>query len=117
MKEKIGELFKKVYVRTKDDLPKEEGYYFISTGERYDRNFDIYHFTKVNAKQNHLDWLHHVVWYLVPTEVAEATEEMYPKEFVKWIFDENNEMIFDTIYFENLDINDVFKYWKQNIRK
>ena len=52
-----------------DNLPKEDGYYFISTGDKYDRNYDVFHFTKVNAKQKKLDWLEHVVFWLKPVEI------------------------------------------------
>ena len=57
-------------------------------------------------------------------KVAEATKEMYPKEFVEW-----NDNLKDTgTIFHNLDglyslgdcdltLDELFEYWKQNIRK
>ena len=68
-------------------------------------------------------------------EVAEATKEMYPKEFVEWIIrqvdlcritrckegyqfvnldEEDDSQLFKRII---SDINELFEYWKQNIRK
>ena len=57
-------------------------------------------------------------------KVAETTKEMYPKEFLRWcIYDEelfygelNEELITDNYGgFKSLD--ELFEYWKQNIRK
>jgi hypothetical protein len=37
-----------VYLEGKEEnLPKKDGYYFISTGDKYDRNYDVFHYTKV----------------------------------------------------------------------
>jgi len=58
-------------------------------------------------------------------EVAEATKEMYPKEYITWLFKEvvwtdctgfepiTQIEIDDMIY----TIEEAFEYWKQNIRK
>ena len=67
-------VYVKKYIKTVDDLPKEDGYYFVSHGDKYDINLDVFHFTKVNAKQNHLDWLDHVVFYLLPVELPDEKE-------------------------------------------
>jgi hypothetical protein len=59
--------------------------------------------------------------------VAEATKEMYPKEFILWKdanadYDEEDELYFTTTD-EMMGIGTwltfeaVFEYWKQNIRK
>ena len=60
-------------------------------------------------------------------KVAEATKEMYPKEFILWKdenadYDEEDELYFTTTD-EMMGIGTwltfeiVFEYWKQNIRK
>lgn len=64
-----------------ENLPKEDGYYFISMGDRYDINNDIFHFTKINAKQNHLDWLEHVVFWLKPVELPNERNIMKKIDF------------------------------------
>jgi hypothetical protein len=114
-----GEIYEKVYIKTEADLPKNEGYYFISTGEKYDRNFDVYHFTKVNARQNHLDWLEHVVWYLRPVE---QKPDCYPKEFVEWMGAECPYEYHEShkIWMHEMDkrmtTDEIFNYWKNNIK-
>ena len=38
-------------------------------------------------------------------------ENYYEKEFVEWIWDENNSLIVDTIYSENLSLDELYQYW------
>jgi len=72
-------IYMPVYIDGKEEnLPKEEGYYFISTGDKYDINYDVFHFTKVNARQNKLDWMEHVVFWLKPIKIEAVIEERMP---------------------------------------
>ena len=57
------------------------------------------------------------------TSLAEATKEMYPKEFTHWItirairggtgFDGERFLFNQQLH----TLNEIFEYWKQNIRK
>ena len=65
-----------IYIDGKEEnLPGDDGYYFISTGDKYDRNYDVFHFTKVNARQNKLDWMEHVIFWLKPAHIATVIEK------------------------------------------
>lgn len=57
-------------------------------------------------------------------KLAEATKGMYPKEFVKWcIYDEElfygnlSEELITNNYGGFKSLDELFEYWKQNIRK
>jgi hypothetical protein len=121
----MKEYFEKVYIKNEDDLPKEDGYYFVSTGDKYDRSYDVFRFTKVNAKQNHLEWLEYIKFYLRPIE-----HDCYPKEFVEWCLLDvgkeyksyNSDKLHyytmpktEEIWFESLD--ELYTYWKKEVRK
>jgi len=75
------ELYKKVFIKSEDDLPKEKGYYFVkkkapdkrSHGFReYDVPIDI-RWSNINFAQGKQDWLSNIDWYLQPIEIP--TEE------------------------------------------
>jgi hypothetical protein len=60
----------------------------------------------------------------IALRVAEATKGMYPKEFVKWcIYDEElfygnlSEELITNNYGGFKSLDELFEYWKQNIRK
>jgi len=107
------EYFKKVYIKTIDDFPKEKGDYFccrsgFMTVQRLD--------SSLPAKS----YQREIKWYLLPIE---QKPDCYPKEFVEWIlgnvhFDSTymGYMAFDVLKVFN-SIDELFIYWQTNIKE
>ena len=67
-------LFIKKYIKTEDDLPKEEGYYFVhikSTSGLWDGN-DIFEAVDMNDPDTIEYWLNSFDWYLQPVTLEES---------------------------------------------
>jgi hypothetical protein len=71
----MKEYFEKVYIKTVDDLPKEEDEYFVMTKEN---GFNIFNWYGANFSAN---WMKEVKWYLRPLKM----EGFYEKEFIMWL--------------------------------
>lgn len=64
------EIYKKVYIRSEEDLPKEEKEYFVGLKGNYDRTIDVYCYYSDNdiaIKQ----WMDNIDWYLQPIEITD----------------------------------------------
>ncbi len=69
------EYFKKVYIKSKDDLPKEKGGYDTELGYIYFNPNNL----KIEGKGNRIDnvewWVDNINWYLLPVSLPEVTDE------------------------------------------
>jgi len=75
---KDGQLFRVKVIKTVDDLPKEDGEYFIN---QYGGGASYYYFNSSHdAFDNKEFWLKHIDWYLRPIELDIPNEE----EIEKW---------------------------------
>jgi hypothetical protein len=63
------ELYKKVWIKSEADLPKEEGEYFCGEGS----GLHYKHFSTTNFNNEEF-WLKHIDWYLQPIEQIEQPE-------------------------------------------
>lgn len=72
---KKDELFKKIYIRSEEDLPKTEGLKLQVMFKRPSANFCSQYYWKHN---NNL-WLEDIDWYLLPIEEP-ITESVVPSE-------------------------------------
>ncbi len=72
------ELFKKVYIRSEDDLPKEQVRYFVYTKEYQERPNVFYWFP--NNIECRSRWLNQVDWYLQPISEEEYLASKLPSE-------------------------------------
>jgi len=104
----MKELFEKVYIKTEDDLPKEEGTYMT---------FEYGCFTESVYRKNFVEY------YLRP-----VTEPLYEKEFVEWkdmnavnyVLDGKivGYMIGKTLYDDKTYIlSELHDHWLNNIKK
>ena len=66
--------YTKVIIKSKDDLPKETGGYFV-----FDKTFSFQSDYFNNDDKSKERWLKNYNWYLI-----EDTEKSYPEEFMKW---------------------------------
>lgn len=64
----IMETFKKVYVKSEADLPKESGYHFVC---HKDQRHNYYAFDNDGPFENRDYWSKHIDWYLIPDEKPE----------------------------------------------
>ncbi len=64
------ETFIKVYIKSEDDLPKEDIYYFV-----HDNNYQLPLQVHRWLKGSEQYWLEHIDWYLKPVEIPEITDE------------------------------------------
>jgi len=71
-KKKIMELYKKVEIKSEKDLPKEDGYYFVNVGDKYDIPEDVFRWENGNDRIKR-DWLD-IDWYLQPVDTAEIVD-------------------------------------------
>ena len=74
--------YKKVFIKTEADLPKEEGRYITHT-----KGYESYYV--ISVKYEHSDnyfWMQLYDWYLQPTEV-------YEKDFLEWIVSEESPVV------------------------
>jgi len=70
--------YTKVIIKSKDDLPKKEGFYFVNLIT--DRKDIIgYNTLRYLPDSDRKMWINYVDWYLI-----EDTEPSYPEEFVIW---------------------------------
>ena len=75
------EYYKKIFIKSADDLPKEEGYYFVETKANTDRKMDLFYWRFTNFAQGKECWLHDIDWYLMPVEFDLPTEEEIENQF------------------------------------
>ena len=69
------ELYRKVYIKSEADLPKEEGEYIVS--HNYDKAVEFF------CSDNPYDishWLEDIDWYLQPFELDMPTDEEIERE-------------------------------------
>jgi hypothetical protein len=65
------EHYRKVYIKSEEDLPKEKGYYIACTKE----NALHYHYHDKDRRDNDLFW-EDFDWYLLPYEPTSLREEL-----------------------------------------
>ena len=72
--------YKKILIKSIEDLPKEQGEYFCH--RKSDNRLLIFHrFIESDREFEDSVWLRNVDWYLLPVE-----QPMYSREFVEWFF-------------------------------
>jgi len=72
-------LYKKVKIKSQEDLPTKDGYYFVNVGDKYDIPEDVFRWENGNDRIKR-DWLD-IDWYLQPVEMP--TEEEIRDEAAK----------------------------------
>lgn len=126
------EYYKKVYIKTEDDLPKE-GTYLVQL-KNSDRDPYYWEFEE-GSPANYKYWLKRIDWYLQPVK-----EELYPKSFIEWLsykspgnFQERIELhkywdgtinewrsvfrVFDGLRWVDITIDELLDYWTKNIKE
>jgi len=85
--------FKKVYIKSEADLPKEEGYYFVGTKANTDRKMDLFYWRFTNFAQGRECWLNDIDWYLLPVSIPSDEEiEKWAEEESKVEIEEDGEV-------------------------
>ena len=69
------ELYKKVYIKTEEDLPKESGYYFVKRRNASIPDTLYYSLLALYIEKLKPYWVSQVDWYLIPIEQREVTDE------------------------------------------
>ena len=68
---KTGKLYRQVFIESEDDLPKEDGEYFVSYVNIECKLYILgFNFLKTNIQK----WLTEVDWYLLPVEQSQQIE-------------------------------------------
>lgn len=68
------ELFKKVYIKSEADLPKEMGDYLVLRKTGYGTLLHFPFEGDVGWKADRYNWLHNVDWYLLPVSLPSDEE-------------------------------------------
>ncbi len=99
-------LYKKVFINTVDDLPKEDGYYI---GESQYSGYDRYYWDSHNKPF----WLSSINWYLSPVTMPTEREESKAADefFLKY----EDAPISQLDYFAGFE--DGIEWYKQQIEK
>lgn len=103
------ETFIKVYIKSEDDLPKEDDYYFVYDNN-YQNPFQVHRWLKGSERY----WIEHIDWYLKPVEIPEITDEEIQK-YVNSFPDNPNHLLLDAT------INSTFvegaKWYRNELKK
>lgn len=67
------ELYKKVYIKSEEDLPKEDNEYFVYYKKYGTGSTHIY----LGNDARKYTWLNDIDWYLQPIEITDADIEAY----------------------------------------
>jgi len=62
-----------VEIKSQNDLPKKDGYYFVNVGDKYDIPEDVFRWENGNDRIKR-DWLD-IDWYLQPVEMPTEEEK------------------------------------------
>jgi len=79
------ELYRKVYIKSESDLPKEEGNYYLV---KYNKNFAGIIAEEIFYKESIKAWMDAVVWYLQPIEQSESKTAIETSKALRNIFDD-----------------------------
>ena len=107
------ELYKKIYVKSKIDLPKTKGNYIVSlhpVARSGNESMTTYLFNPNN--QNHFNsWLRDIDWYLQLVQKSQL-KHGYPKEFVLNILSNINEG-----YYRPEHIDELYTLWIKEVKQ
>jgi len=117
--------YKKIFIKSKDDLPKEKGKYIFGWDKTETSNGNgisqLLHSPK-DDDETLAELVEDYDWFLQPVQ-----EELYPKSFIEW--KDMNAIVFitdksDIVYqlskgiYDNCDytLKELFEYWQTNIK-
>jgi hypothetical protein len=78
------ELFKKVYIRSEEDLPKKDGNYIVKDRENYNPHYLPFVVSKAVINLNKDFWLNNIDWYLLPIADEQWQEKLTDEQIEKW---------------------------------